>query len=907
MGVPPAGVVVAATKPHRRSICSPKNRFCSMALVTERVRYIGRKLKKVFRCESRVTQEKSSISDGERINSSNMKKRSSLHALRAVALTLPGLAQATDGDPSTFTFQYGRYEEGKRELFDTKNDEFDPIVVDSIFGNVSLNFLDRFKFSGNYTQDTWSGATPITTAPLQFMFDTPTGASSFAATNVFVDADFDPVDTSVFTPSGLLKDTQLVHMVTSASVETRKQGDFGLTYEWDEAAATVGGGLSSESDYESHFVNIGGSLDFNSKLTTVDFGMSYTWSDIDVNLDPRFDPYIDEGNHGDDVEISIVDGNRVTSVTGKRRDWSANLGLTQVLNKNALIESSIGYTRSSGFLENAYKVVGFLFVEPMPGMPFLSGNFDGVLEQRPDVRNQWVWDNRLVHYVEPLDASVHADYRLYHDDWGITAHTLELDWNQPLGRGWTVIPRVRYYSQNEADFYQPFFLFKQAKPLLTPGRPDIDFSQVPISEYSSDHRLSGFGTLSGGITIAKQIGDAVSLKAGFEYYTHQGGLKLGGGGEDDFADFDYWAANASLTVDLSAKFLPVLSSSSNDHFGLHRHRGHSGGHAPAGVMFSHMLPSAGDFMVGYRYMRSERHGDILHGTGSVSDATIISQGCGNVQCSFAPRQMIMNMHMLDIMYAPTDWLNLVLMPQFVDMEMDLRPLPGQSLDVGEHQHGGNSTHETGGVGDTGLYALIKLFETPGHHLHMALGGTAPTGDVAQTSIREEHPPLGAAGTVEEFVHYGMQNGSGTWDFRPSLTYTGQGGAFSWGGQLSGIIRLDHRNDSGFAFGDEFKSTLWTSYNLFSWLSASVRMVYTRQGEIRGEYDGPHSEIGPMDFPESYGGEYWDLGLGLSSMIPFSGFEGNRLAFEWIQPLNDDVNGFQLEREGSLIASWSISY
>ena len=37
--------------------------------------------------------------------------------------------------------------------------------------------------------------------------------------------------------------------------------------------------------------------------------------------------------------------------------------------------------------------------------------------------------------------------------------------------------------------------------------------------------------------------------------------------------------------------------------------------------------------------------------------------------------------------------------------------------------------QTGGVGDTSFMSLVKLFEHPGHHLHLGLGISAPTGDV----------------------------------------------------------------------------------------------------------------------------------------------------------------------------------
>ena len=63
----------------------------------------------------------------------------------------------------------------------------------------------------------------------------------------------------------------------------------------------------------------------------------------------------------------------------------------------------------------------------------------------------------------------------------------------------------------------------------------------------------------------------------------------------------------------------------------------------------------------------------------------------------------------------------------------------------------------------------------------------------------------------------------------------------------------------------------------------------------------------MDFPGNYGGQYVDLGLGLSASATSGPLAGQRLALEWLQPLRDDVNGYQLERVGSLQASWSLAF
>ncbi len=848
----------------------------------------------------------------------------SSRALTAAALALPGLmpqpAQAAEGDQ--LGFQYGRYQEGERDLFGVES-RFDPILVDSLEGSASLTLFDRLKFSADYVQDTWSGATPIATVPQAFVTgqtncsggncptspDGVSGATPFIEGELFFDSRFDPLALDASDqPAG--RNPQLVHTLSSASPETRKQGDFRLGYEWDDGALDMGGGLSSERDYEARWGSLGGRWDLDQKRTTLNLGLSYTSSDTEAVLDPDALPYIDTSTYADQIEINPLANTAatVTTLEGERQDWNARFGLTQILTRNTLVETHLAYTRSTGYLANPYKVVEVAFIDP--GQQFLAppGGFSGqvraLLERRPDARNQWSWDARYVQYLEPLDAALHFGYRFFSDDWGIDAHSFELDWVQPLGGGISVTPWVRYYSQDDADFYAPFLISRQA-PTRTAcdaagNCRDIPFDPEKLPDnYSSDQRLSGFGALSGGVSVRKVLAMGVSLEAGFEYYTHEGGLKLGGGGEGDFADFSYYQVNAALNLALDA----AGPGPDGGHRG-HDLDTHAHGEAPAGVMLDHMLPEAGDFMVAYRYMYHSQSGDILRGTDTARDRDIIDRGCLPDVCRVAPEEMSMHMHMLELMVAPTDWLNLMLMPQFLDMEMTLRhlddapPVPEGTPPPHFIQHG------TGGVGDILMFALVKLFDVPRHHLHLSLGLSAPTGEV-DLRLRPMH-----RSTTDEFIHYHMQLGSGTWDLLPSLTYTGGAARWSWGGQVSGIHRLEDENGSGYALGDQFQATAWGGYALIDWLSASVRGVYTDQGAIRGELDGQvghRNRQGPMDFPQNYGGQFWDVGVGVSAALPIAGLKDHRLSVEWLQPVEDDFNGFQLERDGSLFATFKLMF
>ena len=922
--------------------------------------------------------------------------KSALSLLTGAALLLPGLGHNVvfAAEDDEVDFQYSHYQEGKRDginalVISPDSSSYskipipnnrNPIEVDSLHGSGRFSLTDRIKFAFNYIQDTWSGATPYGSAP-EFSTaqrahvggvkddGTPifTGASPLARTLGYFDSKGN-FFTRYFN-SSTLQNTYIknrtVHVMGYASPETRKHGDFKLSHEWDEAAVEAGGGISVESDYESRFVNLGGRMDFNQKQTTVNAGISYTNSAIESFINPN--GYVRWGEQ----HASLISSNPLSglgTLRASREDWAAQLGLTQVVNKDAVVELGMGYTRSTGFLENPYKLSWLLLgVDPddpgQQGLPegffFTQGTGVAFIEQRPDARNQWHWNTRWAQYVEPLDAALHLGYGFAHDDWGINAHTFDADWVQPLGYGWTVTPRIRYYSQEAADFYQPFFRVNATAADVTPT--NTAGATLP-DNFSSDQRLSGYGTLSGGITVSKQFTKGISMEAGFEYYTHQGGLKLGGGGEGSFADFDYWVANAALKVNLAA-----LGQGTPDRGDSHNHHGDHP-NVPAGVLFGHTLEKAGDMMVGYRYMRNQQAGAFLQGDSRITEQHILDKACSGSfneyddGCAILPHEMTMNMHMLDLMVAPTNWLTLMLMPQFVDMTMDnYQPESLIDPDAGVHDHGGGlHGHETGGVGDTGMYALVKLFDRPDHQLHTSLGVTAPTGDVG---IKLKDAGLSnLQGLDGAYIHYGMQLGSGTWDFKPSLTYTGKAEDWSWGAQVGGTLRLEGSNKSGYALGDIFESSVWGGYDLTQWLSATVRAAYTWQGSIKGRYhrstrkdatitpcnkaeftfhDLFDEETGepiglpvfheadynaclayieeqkrsqdaddrtsPMDFPQNYGGQYVDIGFGLSATVPSGSLAGNKLSFEWLQPVYTDVNGYQLDRDGALSFTWSYGF
>ena len=395
------------------------------------------------------------------------KKHPLISRLSLAALALPGLMQDANAGRVEETyngdFQYGHYAEGNQRM-----------EVDIFETALSAPIGKSMTASINLVRDVISGASP-----------------RYNKANA----------------QGDVKQT-----LSGASItEQRDAISSGLTYYFDKAALGFGGGFSRENDYTSRYVSTNASIDLNNKLTTLNFGASGAFDIIEPTGREIIEP------DGTDFKSS-----KLRSKTSQQY----LLGVSQVIDKDSLIQSNVTFGYHSGYLADPYKLVYFVDQGLNPDV-------------RPGEKFQWAWLTQYVrHFQQFNSAALHTDYRFYTDDWGVNSHTVDLSWHQPIADGWQVIPRFRYYSQDKADFYQPFFGAGQQ-------------AQV----YSSDYRLASFGALSGGIKLSKEFTQIKSLsqlkfQAGIEYYDHKSSYQLGGNGSGSFDDFSYYL----LTASVNAKF-----------------------------------------------------------------------------------------------------------------------------------------------------------------------------------------------------------------------------------------------------------------------------------------------------------------------------------------------------------------
>jgi hypothetical protein len=215
--------------------------------------------------------------------------------------------------------------------------------------------------------------------------------------------------------------------------------------------------------------------------------------------------------------------------------------------------------------------------------------------------------------------------------------------------------------------------------------------------------------------------------------------------------------------------------------------------------------------------------------------------------------------------------------------------------------GGNSgagRHSGGGLGDTDIAALARIVDWRGQTVQAGIGVSAPTGDPGHK--------LNPSG---DYDPYALQSGSGTWDFLPSLTYTGKAQWLNWGAQVYGVKRLESVNSAGYRLGDKLETTAWAGVTPARWLSFTARGLFVDEAKIHGPTDGaaPHTISSPLDVPANYGGRTWELGLGATAVIPRGPLMGDFVSLEWLQPLASQLRGYQMGPTGGLNLKVGVAF
>lgn len=295
------------------------------------------------------------------------------------------------------------------------------------------------------------------------------------------------------------------------------------------------------------------------------------------------------------------------------------------------------------------------------------------------------------------------------------------------------------------------------------------------------------------------------------------------------------------------------------------------GHAPISIMQDH-YHKKGQVMFSYRYMPMWMNGN-LSGSEKTDDNTIFQN------YMVAPQKMVMQMHMLGMMYAPSDHITLMAMTNYTSKKMDLIMKNGTEF-----------TTKSQGFGDIALTGLLKIINKNRQSLHGIVGVSIPTGSIDQ----RDNTPMAQNAKLA----YPMQLGSGTWDPFLGATYLGQKSHISWGIQgrykfRSGTNKQDYR------LGNEINMNGWFAVKASDYFSFSGSFQYFKSDKI----SGADPDLTPMMMPlfntANSGKDQMQLGIGSNFLVPKGPLKEVRIATEYVFPIYQHVNGIQMKNNGSL--------
>ena len=230
-------------------------------------------------------------------------------------------------------------------------------------------------------------------------------------------------------------------MISSASIdvklsaspyhETRRQESVAADYLHGKSTYSAGFITSKEPDYKANTEYFAVSQDMFGDLTTLTLGYRRGWDRVyrDIKTPQGF-----------------IENDPTFHERADHRGYS--LSLTQILTRNAILGFNYELLTDQGYLANPYREIRFL----SPG----GLGFSQADQMYPSTRTSSSASLQLKYYL-PYRAALTGQYRFFHDTWGITARTAEVDYTHPVRKHLILDGSFRYYHQGPADFYSDLF------------------------------------------------------------------------------------------------------------------------------------------------------------------------------------------------------------------------------------------------------------------------------------------------------------------------------------------------------------------------------------------------------------------------------------------------------------------
>ncbi|HJS92552.1 MAG TPA: DUF3570 domain-containing protein, partial [Steroidobacteraceae bacterium] len=258
-------------------------------------------------------------------------------------------------------------------------------------------------------------------------------------------------------------------MISSASIdvllsaspykETRTQKSIGAEYLHGKTTYSAGLINSVEPDYKANTAYYSISQDMFGDLTTVTLSYSRGWDEIFRDIK--------------------VNGTIVNDPTFRQRADHRVYGLSisQILTRSLIGTLNYQFSSDQGYLASPYRLIRYADPNNPVGYSLAPQIY-------PGTRTMDALAASLKYYL-PYRAALTGKYRFFSDSWGIVAHTLQLDYVQPIRHHWTLDGNIRYYRQGAASFYSDLFPYANYSNYMARDRELAAFHSITIGLEAS--------------------------------------------------------------------------------------------------------------------------------------------------------------------------------------------------------------------------------------------------------------------------------------------------------------------------------------------------------------------------------------------------------------------------------------
>jgi hypothetical protein len=243
--------------------------------------------------------------------------------------------------------------------------------------------------------------------------------------------------------------------ISSASRgDTRIYPSLSYTISNNQTGLAYGAALSYSTEYDYQSFGLGVNLAKTSKDKNRELGL-------------KLQAYLDTWQVIYPIELRPGHGNPDAEADeggwAPRNSYSASLSYSQVINKRLQLAFLADGIYQQGLLATKYQRVYFTdnseHTETLPDTRF---------KLPLGIRASYFAGNRVV---------VRGYYRYYFDNWGVLAHTLNLELPIKITPFLSVSPYYRYYTQSAANYFAPYHAHSRTE-----------------SYYTSDYDLSAFNS-----------------------------------------------------------------------------------------------------------------------------------------------------------------------------------------------------------------------------------------------------------------------------------------------------------------------------------------------------------------------------------------------------------------------------